>query len=47
MNIGEESEAVEVPVPVHPDDIPVEPAPPVPAAPEAEPQRAAPAKVPA
>jgi hypothetical protein len=47
MQIGEESEAVEVPMPVHPDDIPVEPAAPVPAAPEGEPQRAEPERVPA
>lgn len=25
MNIGEEQEAIEVPIPVHPDDIPVSP----------------------
>lgn len=42
MQIGEEDEAIEVPIPVHPDEVPVaEPAPePAPAAPE-------PAKVPA
>jgi hypothetical protein len=44
MNIGEESEAVEVPIPVHPDDVPVEPAPELP---QAEPEHAEPAKVPA
>jgi hypothetical protein len=48
VNIGEESEAVEVPIPVHPDDIPAEPAAPSgPGVPEAEPQHAEPAKVPA
>jgi hypothetical protein len=45
VNIGEESEAVEVPIPVHPDDVPVEP---VPEAPQPDREAAPePAKVPA
>jgi hypothetical protein len=33
MQIGEEQEPVEVPIPMHPDQVPVEPVP-VPASPE-------------
>jgi hypothetical protein len=44
VNIGEEQEPVEVPVPVHPDDIPkADPTP----EPEAPPAPAEPVKVPA
>lgn len=46
MNIGEESEAIEVPIPVHPDEVlPPEPAPAPAEAPV--PQPAEPVKVPA
>jgi len=44
MNIGEEQEAIEVPIPMHPDDIPAEQ--PVPSQPATQPATA-PEKVPA
>jgi hypothetical protein len=37
MNIGEEDEPIDVPIPVHPDQIPLIPEVPEPAAPESVP----------